>query len=38
MLEDQRGRSRISRADFAVAIVDEAEAGAHISTRMSVAY
>ena len=38
MLEDSRGRSRISRADFAVAIIDEAEAGAHINRRFAVAY
>jgi putative NADH-flavin reductase len=38
MIEDRRGRSRISRADFAVAVVDEAEAGAHINARFSVAY
>ena len=38
MLEDERGRSRVSRADFAVAIVDEAERGAHINARFSVAY
>jgi hypothetical protein len=38
MLEDQRGRSRISRADFAVAIVDEAESAAHRNARFSVAY
>jgi putative NADH-flavin reductase len=38
MLEDDRGRSRISRADFAAAVIDEAEAGAHINARMSVAY
>jgi hypothetical protein len=38
MLEDRRGRSRISRADFAVALIDEAETGAHIRQRFSVAY
>jgi putative NADH-flavin reductase len=38
MLEDRRGRSRISRADFAVALIDEAESGAHIRQRFSVAY
>ena len=38
MLEDSRGRSRISRADFAVAIIDEAESGAHLGQRFSVAY
>lgn len=38
MLEDGRGRSRISRADFAVALIDEAESGAHVRQRFSVAY
>lgn len=38
MLEDARGRSRISRADFAVAIVDEVESAAHIRQRFSVAW
>jgi putative NADH-flavin reductase len=38
MLEDARGRSRISRADFAVAVIDEAELGAHVNARFSVAY
>jgi putative NADH-flavin reductase len=38
MLEDRRGRSRISRADFAVALIDEAESGAHVGRRFSVAY
>ena len=38
MLEDQLGRSRISRADFAVALVDEAENRAFVSQRFSVAY
>jgi putative NADH-flavin reductase len=38
MLEDRRGRSRISRADFAKALIDEAETGAHIRQRFSVAY
>lgn len=38
MLEDRRGRSRISRADFAVALIDEAETGAHVGRRFSVAY
>lgn len=37
-LEDRRGRSRISRADFAVAVVDEAERAGHVNERMSVAY
>lgn len=38
MLEDARGRSRLSRADFAVALVDEAEKAQHINARFSVAY
>jgi len=38
MLEDDRGKSRISRADFAVALIDEAENAAHIQKRFSVAY
>lgn len=37
-LEDTRGRSRISRADFAVALIDEAESAAHVQQRFSVAY
>jgi len=38
MLEDERGKSRISRADFAVALVDEAESAEHVQQRFSVAY
>lgn len=38
LLEDSRGRSRISRADFAVALIDEAERAQHIRQRFSVAY
>jgi putative NADH-flavin reductase len=38
LLEDERGKSRISRADFAVALVDEAENAAHLRKRFSVAY
>ena len=38
MLEDARGRNRISRADFAMALIDEAETGAHFRQRFSVAY
>ncbi len=38
VLEDKRGRSRISRADFAVALIDEAEKREHIQQRFSVAY
>ncbi len=37
-LTDERGRSRLSRADFAVAVVDEIEAAAHIRERISIAY
>ncbi len=38
LMEDDRGRSRISRADFAVAILDEAELELHTGQRFSVAY
>lgn len=38
LLEDERGKSRISRADFAVALIDEAENAAHVRQRFSVAY
>jgi putative NADH-flavin reductase len=38
LLEDDRGRSRVSRADFAVALIDEAETAAHSRQRFSVAY
>jgi putative NADH-flavin reductase len=38
LIEDARGRSRISRADFAVALLDEAESGAHVGERIAVAY
>jgi len=38
LLEDDRGKSRISRADFAVALIDEAENSAHVRKRFSVAY
>jgi len=38
LLEDKRGKSRISRADFAVALINEAENAAHIRQRFSVAY
>jgi putative NADH-flavin reductase len=37
-LEDWRGRTRVSRADFAVALIDEAEQAAHPRQRISVAY
>ncbi len=38
LMEDERGRSRISRADFAVALIDEAENAEHVQKRFSVAY
>jgi len=38
VLEDERGRSRVSRADFAVALIDEAEQAKHVRQRISVAY
>ena len=38
LLKDSRGRSRISRADFAVALIDEAENAEHVRQRFSVAY
>jgi putative NADH-flavin reductase len=38
LLEDSRGRSRISRADFAVALIDEAENAEYAQQRFSVAY
>jgi putative NADH-flavin reductase len=37
-LEDRWGRTRISRADFAVALVNEAEQAGHPRQRISVAY
>lgn len=37
-LEDGRGRTRVSRADFAVALIDEAEQARHPRQRISVAY
>lgn len=37
-LEDDRGRTRVSRADFAVALIDEAEQGQHVRQQFSVAY
>jgi uncharacterized protein len=37
-LEDDRGKTRVSRADFAVALVDEAEQASHVRQRFSVAY
>ncbi len=38
LMEDDRGKSRISRADFAVALIDEAEKAEHVRQRFSVAY
>ena len=38
LMEDAKGKSRISRADFAVALIDEAENAAHVRQRFSVAY
>ena len=38
VMEDSRGRSRVSRADFAVALIDEAENAKHVRERFSVAY
>jgi hypothetical protein len=37
-LEDGRGRTRVSRADFAVALIDEAEQAKSVRKRISVAY
>ncbi len=37
-LEDDRGRTRVSRADFAVALIDEAEQATHLRQQISVAY
>lgn len=37
-LEDSRGRTRVSRADFAVALIDEAEQAKYPRQRISVAY
>jgi hypothetical protein len=38
LLEDAEGQSRISREDFAVAIVDEIEKPRHIRLRFTAAY
>lgn len=38
LMEDSIGRSRISRSDFAIALVDEAENAEHLRQRFSVAY
>ncbi|MDJ0699477.1 MAG: NAD(P)H-binding protein [Woeseiaceae bacterium] len=37
-LEDERGKTRLSRADFAVALIDEAENAKYPRQRISVAY
>jgi putative NADH-flavin reductase len=37
-LEDERGRCRLSRADFAVALIDEAEQAKYSRQRISAAY
>lgn len=37
-LADDLGRTRVSRADFAVALIDEAERAEHVRERISVAY
>lgn len=37
-LEDSRGKTRVSRADFAVALIDEAEQMKHVRQQFSVAY
>ena len=37
-LEDDRGRTRVSRADIAVALIDEAERPQHVRQQFSVAY
>jgi hypothetical protein len=38
LLSDKDGRSYISAEDFAVALVDEAESGAHVGERFTAAY
>jgi len=37
-LEDERGKTEVSRKDFAVALIDEAEQGRHLRERISIAY
>ena len=37
-LEDDWGRTRVSRADFAVALIDEAEQARHVRQQISIAY
>jgi putative NADH-flavin reductase len=38
LMENAKGKSRISRADFAIALVDEAENANYVRQRFSVAY
>lgn len=38
LLSDESGRSFISAEDFAIALVDEAESGAHLGTRFTAGY
>ena len=38
LLTDENGESRISVEDFAVAVIDEVERGAHLRRRIGVAY
>jgi len=38
LMQDRQGKSRISRADFAVALIDEAESAAHPMQRIQAAY
>jgi putative NADH-flavin reductase len=38
MMKNKRGKSKISRADFAVALIDEAERATHVYERISIAY
>jgi len=38
LLRDAEGESRISRADFAIAVLDEAENNAHVRSRFTAAY
>jgi len=37
-LRDDKGKTRVSRADFAVALIDEAERARHVRQQFSVAY
>ncbi len=37
-LQDERGKTKLSRADFAVAIIDEAEHAKYVRKQISVAY